>query len=145
MPLSHPSASDATGRHEVAETGSGPVDSCDAVVTSQGRHGLQAVADGAFTEGLSDRMSACLFDLGGVLTDTAREHLGGKPAPDMFLAAAHALVGRARRRRGVRRRPGRGRRRRAGGFGYVIGVDRVGKAEQLLAAPIRWSRTWRTR
>ena len=62
-----------------------------------------------------------------------RDHLAGKPAPDMFLAAAHvlgvdpaaaavfedALAGVAAGR--------------AGGFGYVIGVDRVGQAEQLAA------------
>lgn len=61
------------------------------------------------------------------------EHLRGKPAPDTFLLAAKrlgvdpqeaavfedALVG-----------VGAGR---AGGFGFVVGVDRVGHAEQLLA------------
>ena len=60
-----------------------------------------------------------------------REHLAGKPAPDMFLAAAHAL--------GVE--PGGAAvfedalagiaAGRAGGFGYVLGVD--GQAEQLAA------------
>jgi beta-phosphoglucomutase family hydrolase len=61
------------------------------------------------------------------------EHLRGKPAPDTFLLAAKRLgvdpqeaavfedalvgVGAAR----------------AGGFGFVVGVDRVGHAEQLLA------------
>jgi beta-phosphoglucomutase family hydrolase len=62
-----------------------------------------------------------------------REHLRGKPAPDTFLAAARylgvepqaaavfedALVGVAAGR--------------AGGFGYVVGVDRVGQAEALVA------------
>ena len=61
------------------------------------------------------------------------EHLRGKPAPDTFLLAAKrlgvgpqdavvfedALVGV--------------RAGRAGGFGFVVGVDRVGQAEQLLA------------
>jgi beta-phosphoglucomutase family hydrolase len=62
-----------------------------------------------------------------------REHLAGKPAPDMFLAAAHVLgvdpIAAAvfeDALAGV----GAGR---AGGFGYVIGVDRVGQAEQLAA------------
>jgi beta-phosphoglucomutase family hydrolase len=60
-----------------------------------------------------------------------REHLKGKPAPDTFLAGARelgvnpenavvfedALAGVAAGR--------------AGGFGYVVGVDRVGQAEAL--------------
>jgi beta-phosphoglucomutase family hydrolase len=65
---------------------------------------------------------------------TARqEHLAGKPAPDMFLAGAKALglepqaaavfedalVGVASGR--------------AGHFGFVVGVDRVGQAEALKA------------
>jgi beta-phosphoglucomutase family hydrolase len=61
----------------------------------------------------------------------AREHLRGKPAPDMFLAAARIL--------GVR--PGASAvfedalagvaAGRAGGFGFVVGVDRVGQADAL--------------
>ena len=60
-----------------------------------------------------------------------REHLAGKPAPDTFLAGARelgvepaaaavfedALAGVAAGR--------------AGGFGFVVGVDRVGQAEAL--------------
>jgi beta-phosphoglucomutase family hydrolase len=61
----------------------------------------------------------------------AREHLTGKPAPDAFIAGARAL--------GVT--PGQAAvfedslagvaAGRAGGFAYVIGVDRVGQSEQL--------------
>lgn len=60
-----------------------------------------------------------------------RENLAGKPAPDMFLFAARAL--------GVE--PGDAavfedalagvEAGRAGGFGYVVGVDRVGQREEL--------------
>ncbi len=67
----------------------------------------------------------------GVVAD--REHLKGKPAPDTFLAAARrlgvppaeaavfedALAGVAAGR--------------AGGFGFVVGVDRVGQAQALAA------------
>lgn len=72
-----------------------------------------------------------LFELrvDGVVAD--REHLAGKPAPDTFLAAARglgiepaacavfedALAGVAAGR--------------AGDFGYVVGVDRVGHGEAL--------------
>jgi beta-phosphoglucomutase family hydrolase len=61
------------------------------------------------------------------------DHLAGKPAPDTFLAAARAL--------GVD--PGQAavfedalsgvEAGRAGGFGFVVGVDRVGQAEALRA------------
>jgi beta-phosphoglucomutase family hydrolase len=61
----------------------------------------------------------------------ARDHLAGKPAPDMFLAAA-GIVGA---------RPGEAAvfedalagvaAGRAGGFGYVVGVDRTGQADAL--------------
>jgi beta-phosphoglucomutase family hydrolase len=60
-----------------------------------------------------------------------KEDLAGKPAPDMFLFAARAL--------GVE--PGDAavfedalagvEAGRAGGFGYVVGVDRVGQREEL--------------
>lgn len=63
----------------------------------------------------------------------ARRHLRGKPAPDTFLAGAAAL--------GVR--PGDAavfedalagvEAGRAGGFGFVVGVDRVGQADALRA------------
>jgi beta-phosphoglucomutase family hydrolase len=76
---------------------------------------------------------ADLFDvvIDGVVAE--REHLKGKPAPDTYLAAAGAL--------GVR--PGRAAvfedalagvtAARAGRFGFVVGVDRVGQAGALRA------------
>jgi beta-phosphoglucomutase family hydrolase len=74
---------------------------------------------------------AKLFDVvvDGVVAE--REGLAGKPAPDTFLAAARALgVGPADAAvfedalAGVEAG-------RAGGFGCVVGVDRVGQAEEL--------------
>lgn len=78
--------------------------------------------------GLEGRFGTCVDG-----TVAAREHLAGKPAPDTYLAAA--------RRLGVE--PGdaavfedalagveAGRR---GGFGLVVGVDRVGQAAALAA------------
>jgi beta-phosphoglucomutase family hydrolase len=74
-----------------------------------------------------------LFDeiVDGVVAE--REHLKGKPAPDTFLAGARAV--------GVE--PGEAavfedalagvEAGRAGNFGYVVGVDRVGQAEALKA------------
>jgi beta-phosphoglucomutase family hydrolase len=60
-----------------------------------------------------------------------REHLRGKPAPDTFLAAAKAFdlePGAAAVFEDALAGVAAGR---AGGFGYVVGVDRVGQAEQL--------------
>jgi HAD superfamily hydrolase (TIGR01509 family) len=74
---------------------------------------------------------ADLFDqtIDGIVAE--RQHLKGKPAPDTFLAGARvlgldpkaavvfedALAGVAAGR--------------AGGFGFVVGVDRVGQADAL--------------
>jgi beta-phosphoglucomutase family hydrolase len=72
-----------------------------------------------------------LFDarIDGVVA--ARDHLRGKPAPDTFLAGARALgVGPLQAAvfedalAGVEAG-------RAGGFGLVVGVDRVGQADAL--------------
>src|SRR5262249_32137489 len=74
---------------------------------------------------------ADLFDAridGNVAT---AEHLAGKPAPDTYLAAAHALNVEPALAAvfedalsGVEAGP-------AGQFGYVVAVDRVGHAREL--------------
>jgi beta-phosphoglucomutase family hydrolase len=72
-----------------------------------------------------------LFELrvDGVVAD--REQLQGKPAPDTFLAAARGL-GVAPAEAAVFEDALAGvEAGRAGGFGYVVGVDRVGHAEAL--------------
>ncbi len=62
-----------------------------------------------------------------------REHLRGKPAPDTFLAGAKAL-GVAPDQAVVYEDALAGvEAGRAGGFGFVVGVDRVGQAEALRA------------
>lgn len=61
----------------------------------------------------------------------AERNIPGKPAPDTFLAAAEDL-GSAREQCVVFEDALAGvAAGRAGGFGYVVGVDRVGQAEQL--------------
>lgn len=62
-----------------------------------------------------------------------REHLAGKPAPDMFLAGAHALGVDPHKAAVFEDALAGVAAGRAGGFGYVIGVDRVGQADQLVA------------
>jgi beta-phosphoglucomutase family hydrolase len=67
----------------------------------------------------------------GVNVET--DHLDGKPAPDTFLAAARAL-GVAPNEAAVFEDALSGvEAGRAGGFGYVVGVDRVGQADALRA------------
>jgi beta-phosphoglucomutase-like phosphatase (HAD superfamily) len=62
-----------------------------------------------------------------------RDHLKGKPAPDTFLAGAQAL-GVEPRQAGVFEDALAGvEAGRAGGFGFVVGVDRVGQADALKA------------
>jgi len=74
---------------------------------------------------------ADLFDgvVDGVVLE--REHLKGKPAPDSFLFAARSFgvePGRAAVFEDALAGVAAGR---AGGFGYVVGVDRVGQADAL--------------
>jgi beta-phosphoglucomutase family hydrolase len=60
-----------------------------------------------------------------------REHLRGKPAPDTFLAGARAL-GLDPRAAAVFEDALAGvAAGRAGGFGFVVGVDRLGQADAL--------------
>lgn len=63
----------------------------------------------------------------------AREHLAGKPEPDTYLAAAH-LLGVAPSEGAVFEDALAGvAAGRAGHFGWVVGVDRVGQATELRA------------
>jgi beta-phosphoglucomutase family hydrolase len=63
----------------------------------------------------------------------AQQHLPGKPKPDSFLAGAR-LAGVPPEQAAVFEDALAGvEAGRAGRFGYVVGVDRVGQAEQLLA------------
>jgi beta-phosphoglucomutase family hydrolase len=60
-----------------------------------------------------------------------REHLRGKPAPDTFLAGARALGLEPRAAAVFEDALAGVAAGRAGGFGCVIGVDRVGQADEL--------------
>jgi beta-phosphoglucomutase-like phosphatase (HAD superfamily) len=95
--------------------------------------------------GLPDGVAACLFDMDGVVTRTAsalfdvrvdglvaRERgLRGKPAPDTFLAAAEALKVSAKQAVVFEDALAGVAAGRAGGFALVVGVDRVGQAQEL--------------
>ncbi len=62
-----------------------------------------------------------------------REHLKGKPAPDTFLAGARALGVKPAEAVVFEDALAGVEAGRAGHFGFVVGVDRVGQAEELRA------------
>ncbi len=76
--------------------------------------------------GLQDRFDTVVD---GVVA--AEEHLKGKPAPDTFLAAARRLGVEPRESVVYEDALAGVQAGRAGGFGRVIGVDRVGQADAL--------------
>lgn len=78
--------------------------------------------------------SAGISDLFGARVDgvvAERRHLRGKPAPDMFLAGAEELGVQASQAAVFEDAVAGVRAGRAGGFGCVIGVDRVGQGAAL--------------
>jgi beta-phosphoglucomutase family hydrolase len=74
-----------------------------------------------------------LFDLRVDGHTAEREHLGGKPAPDTFLFAARGLGVQPPEAAVFEDALAGVEAGRAGGFGWVVGVDRVGHADDLLA------------
>jgi beta-phosphoglucomutase family hydrolase len=74
-----------------------------------------------------------LFDaiVDGVVAD--REHLKGKPAPDTYLAGARALAVDPKAAAVFEDALAGVEAGRAGSFGFVVGVDRVGHADALRA------------
>jgi beta-phosphoglucomutase family hydrolase len=60
-----------------------------------------------------------------------REHLRGKPAPDTFLAGARALSAEPAEAAVFEDALAGVAAGRAGGFGFVVGVDRAGQADAL--------------
>jgi beta-phosphoglucomutase family hydrolase len=117
-------------RHERVETYDGSVRYVRAAreaglrtaVVSSSKHSQQVLV----SAGIAD-----LFDarIDGVIAE--EEHLAGKPAPVTYLAAAHA-VGVDPAQAAVFEDALAGvEAGRAGHFGYVVGVDRVGQAAEL--------------
>jgi HAD superfamily hydrolase (TIGR01509 family) len=62
-----------------------------------------------------------------------REHIPGKPAPDMFLAGARAVDVQPQEAAVFEDALAGVQAGRAGEFGCVVGVDRVGQADELRA------------
>jgi beta-phosphoglucomutase family hydrolase len=92
-----------------------------AVVTASA-NGAQVVAAGGFADCIDARVDGLV---------AAERHLRGKPAPDTFLAGARALGVDPRRAAVFEDALSGVAAGRAGGFGLVVGVDRVGQADGL--------------
>jgi beta-phosphoglucomutase family hydrolase len=95
-----------------------------AVVTASA-NGEQVIAAGGFAELIDVRVD-------GVVT--AREGLRGKPHPDTFLAGARLLGVKPAAAVVYEDALSGVAAGRAGDFGYVVGVDRVGHADELASA-----------
>jgi beta-phosphoglucomutase family hydrolase len=74
-----------------------------------------------------------LFDARVDGIDARRDHLRGKPAPDMFEAAARIVGVRPAAAAIFEDALAGVAAGRSGGFGYVVGVDRTGHADELRA------------
>lgn len=80
--------------------------------------------------------AAGIEDMFDVVVDgvvAAQQHLAGKPAPDTYLAAARALNVPPEHAAVFEDALAGVESGRAGGFGTVVGVDRVGQADALRA------------
>ncbi len=105
---------------------------------------LQRVKDAGLATGVVSASANChavlaaakLEGLADVVIDgvvAARQHLAGKPAPDTYLVAARALAVPPAAAAVFEDALAGVAAGRAGGFGYVVGVDRAGQADALRA------------
>jgi beta-phosphoglucomutase family hydrolase len=92
-----------------------------AVVTASA-NGEQVIEAGGFADLIDERID-------GVVA--GRDHLRGKPAPDTFLAGARVLGVEPAQAVVFEDAISGVEAGRAGDFGYVVGVDRVGQADAL--------------
>jgi beta-phosphoglucomutase family hydrolase len=74
-----------------------------------------------------------LFDVRVDGVDVQEHHLAGKPAPDTYLAAARLLNVEPAEAAVFEDALSGVAAGRAGGFGVVVGVDRVGRADEMLS------------
>ncbi len=119
-------------RHDGVEPYPGSVRYVQAV-RSAGLHTAVVSSSANCAEVLSAAGIADLFETRIDGISAQKQHLAGKPAPDTYLAAAKVLgvePGEAAVFEDALSGVAAGR---SGGFGFVVGVDRVGQAEQLRA------------
>ncbi|TMC53773.1 MAG: beta-phosphoglucomutase family hydrolase [Chloroflexi bacterium] len=93
-------------------------------VVSSSRHTTEVL-----TAGRLDRTFDAQVD--GIVAE--REHLAGKPAPDTYLMAARLLNVEPKQAAVYEDALAGVQAGRAGGFGFVVGIDRAGQADALYA------------
>jgi beta-phosphoglucomutase-like phosphatase (HAD superfamily) len=94
-------------------------------VVTASRNGGQVIEAGGFADLIDTRVDGEV---------AAAEGLRGKPAPDTFLAGARALGVQPAEAVVFEDAQAGVAAGRAGDFGYVVGVDRVGQAAALAAS-----------
>ncbi|HEX2126307.1 MAG TPA: beta-phosphoglucomutase family hydrolase [Thermoleophilaceae bacterium] len=118
----------------IRERGVAPYDGSVRYVTAVDGAGLRRAVVSSSTNCRDVLRAASIEELFEARIDgmvAEREHLRGRPAPDTFLAGAHALGLSAREAAVFEDALAGVAAGRAGGFAFVVGVDRVGQAEEL--------------
>ncbi len=118
----------------IREQGVEPYEGSVAYVKAARDAGLRRAVVSSSTNCRDVLRAAGIEDLFEVRIDgvtAEREHLRGKPAPDTFLAGARAFGSPPAHAAVFEDALAGVEAGRAGEFGYVVGVDRVGQAEEL--------------
>ncbi len=120
----------------IQEHGVEPYEGSVEYVKKAKEHGLHRAVVSSSTNCKDVLVAAGIEDLFEVRIDgivAEREHLKGKPAPDTFLAGARALGATPAQAAVFEDAIAGVEAGRAGSFGWVVGVDRVGHADALRA------------
>jgi beta-phosphoglucomutase family hydrolase len=120
----------------IKEQGVEPYEGSVRYVRAARRAGLRRAVVSSSTNTHDVLAAAKLTDMFDAVIDgvvARREHLHGKPAPDTFLAGARALGADPARAVVFEDALAGVAAGRAGNFGYVVGVDRVGQRDALKA------------
>jgi beta-phosphoglucomutase family hydrolase len=118
----------------IHEQGVQPYEGSVAYVRAARDAGLRRAVVSSSTNCRDVLESAGIIDLFEEIVDgvvAERDHLKGKPAPDTFLAGAKALGVEPKQAAVFEDALAGVAAGRAGHFGFVVGVDRVGQAEAL--------------
>ena len=118
----------------IHDDGVEPYDGSVRYVKAALEHGLHAAVVSSSTNCRDVLKAAGIIELFEEIIDgtfTDREHLKGKPAPDTYLAGAKAVGVTAQAAAVFEDALSGVEAGRAGDFGFVVGVDRVGQAKAL--------------
>jgi beta-phosphoglucomutase family hydrolase len=120
----------------IQEQGIEPYEGSVSFVRAAADQGVRRAVVSSSTNAKDVLEAAGIADLFEALIDgdvAEREHLAGKPAPDTFLAGARALDAQPAHATVFEDALAGVEAGRAGRFGWVVGVDRVGHADALRA------------